>query len=606
MELTVKCYYDTGLLIGNSPESITTLDSMGFTTKTFPAIWTLQDKVLPYIKIASDYSTISSADYCVIGSAAYWITNISMLNENVAVLALALDAIGTIGIDNIQVISGWCTRKCVTDDTIFSNTFSEPFSPTEPLVLDKGTQIGDRISDRNYDFVVTTANVLSESKVADEYVSEQEGVTGLSVVVPRTPPYKGNSTFIMTLPQGVTKTFNLPLYGTFSLDSSAVRDGIDKCRSLGIENTIYKSYSVPTFYASAEISGDGAVVSVTATIHTSGITQTPFKYRTVKNNKAVANSYNKYTLTSITSGDSAEYLAKDIYNNADFPEFVLFSDPSPFGNPFCRPKYYHGDTTNMFMGVVQGSDWLESPLSFNIQSGVAIKYNQRTRAMKRELYPLVAEGISYAGTFINALAQSGLTNALAATGGKVASNVATSKSTALSTQRYNGYMVYNKGYTAGGMVREGALATYEQRDDIVDWAQRSITAMYNQAEDFKRFEEYANITEPEVRFPINSSLQSYLNNGFWVYRTRLSDTDTERFDDFLSAYGYTVSEKLTTDAFNGRVNHNYVKANNPVFKAVGYPQYIISTAAEAVSTGVRIWHTAPSQERLYNNPIKGA
>lgn len=575
MELTVKCYYDTGLTVNNCPESITALDNMNFITKTFPAIWRLQDKILPFIKIATDYNTISGADYCVIGSVAYWITNISMSNENVAVLALTLDAIGTIGISNLQVVSGWCTRKCVTDDTLFSNILDEPFQPSQPLVLDTGTQIGDRVSDNNYDFVVATANLISEDKIADEYTSAQEtGESGLSVVVPRTPPYRGGSTFIMTLPQGVTKTFELPLYGTFSLDSEVVKSGIDKCRSLGIESTIYKSYSVPVFYATAEISSEGLVVSVTATIHTAGITQTPFKYRDVKNNKAVANTFNRYTLTSITSGDSAEYLAQDIYNDAAFPEFVLFSDPSPFGNPYCRPKVYHGNTTDMFMGVVQGSDWINAPLSFNIQSGVAIKYQQRARAVKRELYTLAFEGIMQgaavlAGTTLNVV------------------NSPVSSPTTIS-----GAMKYTQ--------------NFGENTGAFDYMARSVNAMIDNKEDLKRFNEETYITVPEVKFPINSALQSYLNNGFWVYRTRLSDTDTERFDNFLSAYGYTVSEKLTTDAFNGRVNHNYVKADNPVLKAVNYAQYIISYASTMIAAGVRIWHTAPSQERLYNNPIKGA
>lgn len=585
MEFAVKCYYNTGLSPANCPESISALEAMGFETHTFPAVWRLQDRVLPSVKLATTYEVIANADYCVIGATAYWITGVTMLNENCAQLALQLDAIATIGVANLTIVGGWCTRKCVTDDTLFSNVLSEPFTPSQELVLDAGSQIGDS-TNQGASFVLASVNLISESKVADEYVSEQEGATGLSVVVPRTPPFRGDSDFIMSLPQGVTKTYTMPLYGTFDLSSATVRDGIDKARSLGIDGSLYKSYTLPYFYGTAEVSSDGFVVSITSKWHSAFLTKLPFKYKEVRNNKAIASTYNRYTLTSISSGDSAEFLAEDIYNGGAYPEFVAFADPSPDGNPFCRPASYKGNTTDMFMGCVQGSDWLNAPLSFNIQSGVAIKYQQRTRAMKRELVPLIVEGVGYAAGIMGAGVNAGM------------SNVPMTQSSVAS---FGDAM-----RVRGGMMTEAMGQTgYAKRNDIADWAARSADAMWTQAEQFQQYQESTFITTPEVRFAINSAIQSYMNNGFWVYRTRLSDTDTERFDNFLSAFGYAVSEKLTKDAFTGRVNHNYVKADAPLIKAANAPRYLITQVEALITSGVRIWHLAPSEERLYNNPIKG-
>ena len=117
MIATVRCYYNTGLSVSNCLDSYLSLDTLGFDYKDFSNVAIKQDRGLINIKLSTNYENIKDADYCRINDICYWVTSIHMLNDNVADVQLQQDYLTTLGITGLDVISGWCTRRHVVDDT---------------------------------------------------------------------------------------------------------------------------------------------------------------------------------------------------------------------------------------------------------------------------------------------------------------------------------------------------------------------------------------------------------------------------------------------------------------------------------------------------------
>ena len=107
---------------------------------------------------------------------------------------------------------------------------------------------------------------------------------------------------------------------------------------------------------------------------------------------------------------------------------------------------------------------------------------------------------------------------------------------------------------------------------------------------------------PDVQFSVIPTLQNYVGNYFIEYRYRLSASDMSRFDDFLTQFGYAVDEPLTKDCFTGRTNFNYIVADSVNIKSSA-PLYLREGVINQLQSGVRIWHTKPSRDKLLNNPI---
>ena len=112
------------------------------------------------------------------------------------------------------------------------------------------------------------------------------------------------------------------------------------------------------------------------------------------------------------------------------------------------------------------------------------------------------------------------------------------------------------------------------------------------------------LTAPEIKFPFSDTIQSFTNNTFMCVRFRLSRNDTERFDRYLTMFGYRVSEPLTTAVFSGRQFFNFVEANSiDINVPSGTPLRVKMKAIDQLSKGVRIWHVKPANSYFANNPI---
>lgn len=547
MVVNVRCYYDTGFNPQNIPYTADILTE-NFRPKTFPDCFILQNKGLATLRINTSWNEIDGVDYLLIqtdtANVWYFVVGIQMLNENCAELQLVMDALTTCGLNNIEITSGWCIRRHVREDSLFSNIIPEPFTPSNELVLDQGKELkldgGSPLGD--VDIVGATFNLNGLFNAAQEFRSE----SGNTVIVPKVPSFDKTTYSTIRMIAGA-KVFDNRLPNLYLFNLDYVRPQLDQARSLGLDMAITACYRIPQGYAGlTDMTIEGLYKSIAN--NSSFIdSELPFKYTpNVLNNKVFA-LFNNYVLASICSGERIEFNADEIFvNGAPSPSFRLWADVSPNGCPYCRPTIYRGNGSDPFMMCVKGMNWQNTPLAFNVKSGAAFDAQIRANRLDyRELeYP--------------------------------------AKMLDLSFRTLKGVITGSSG--AEAMLFEDKMALEYLKEDT-------------------QWEQEQNYRVPEIRFPRDESIQNFIGNTFWVYRTRLSQNDVARFDKFLSMYGYAVDEALTDECFNCRQNFNYVVCRDVNIK-VNQSSFIRRMAESQLEGGVRIWHTVPdSSYYTLPNPI---
>lgn len=564
----VKLYYNTGFDSINIPDSPLLLGLS--LNKNFPAIWILQDLDIIQVKINAKWSDIEGADYCVINNKYYFITNVVQENINVALLQLELDAITTIGLANISVNSGWCTRRHVTDDTPFSNTIEEPFTPTEIGVTDfQEIPVNTDVS------WVIMGSTVSLDEIPEIAKTFEDIKTKKSVTIPLITPVENGTTVKMYTNISTIMEQELPNLALYNLKREGFEEKykeiIQILRSLGIESAItccYVLYPIAQLEAEYNSGDNSSIKTLTSRIQAHQMNNLEYKWETVSNNKVYAGQFNKYTVYSVCSGDKQDFYASQIKGVDDVfaPSFVVWLDASPLGRSYCRPEFYEGnsgmDGLDAFIACTQGSTWLNTPVLLSGASGSTLNTINADFKNNQQLAATLASTIGAVGSAASMVAVAG---ALASTGVGIPAAI-------------------------------GAIGTAASAAVNVG---NSINQMQKTTFDVQVAN---NLRAPEVKFPVTDSLQAFVGNGFYVTRTRLSHADTVRFDRFLTMYGYAVSEPLNTLSWVGREYFNYIKATDVSLNVpVNIPLRVKLKAEAQIMNGVRIWHVKPANYTV--NPI---
>lgn len=585
MVATVKLYYNTGLGPGNCLDSISKLDTLGFTSRECPQVAILQDRGRVDIRINISYDNVKDADYCKINNVGYWIVGIAMLNENVASLTLQQDFITTIGVDNITILGGWCTRRCVTDDTIFSNVIPEDFVPMHELVVDGCTEISNGVSNSGHiNVLLSNINLLDLEAVAEAYTDIDDN----KVLVPQLPSVSGGTTLYTFHPNGTaTYTTNIAMTTAYNPNNSDVLEGIKKLRSLGIESAIGASYQIPSQWVSAEESGGVYTLLVDNWHHTGSSLST--KWGSYKNNKVYSGQFQTVVCYSICSGERTEFSVEDIVDSSGNVNWTLFADVRYNGYPACKPTYFKNKSNDSQFGVIKGAGWQQTPFMYNAPSGFAVD----TSAVLRDAM-INAKNTRMQAAF-NLPGQLG----------------SVAEKAIMSTAGLNMAEVNNMGIQNSFVQGQANnFANIQYGTSMVGTAGSAISNLGSTVVNMLNLKRSVNtgITDimrkltPDIQFPMIPQLQDFLGNKFYEMRYRLADVDMQRFDNYLTAFGYAVYEPLTIDCFKGRTNFNFVQADDVNIKS-NFPLYINSGAIDQIQSGVRIWHTSPSRAKLYDNPI---
>lgn len=569
MIATVRCYYNTGLTPTNCLDSSSLLDSLGFSYKDFPDIAIKQDRGIINIKINTNYDDIKNADYCKINNNCYWITNIVMLNDNVAEVKLKQDCLTTVGIYplfKIGIISGWCTRRHVLEDNLYENILDEPFVPTNELEIDKGTVISGSDDTGFYHIALSSVDLLNITETASKYLDDE----GDKVLVPELPNVIGQNTTYTSHLVTPQKTAYIALSNAYNLENSNVQLGVKNVRQLGVESCIGACYMLPKTWASIT-DNNGLITSITdkSRNETSVLSQTWGNY---KNKKVYSGQFQKILVFSLASGDSCENRVEDIIN----PEtkqivWATYADTRYSGKPGCKPAYFKGEANTALIQAIHGSNWQQTPFAYNMSSGL--------------IHSTVAADIQQRKNKLN-MDNAALNSILSlATGGF------SSASNALYTMQESPEFGMHYGISALGNIAQ-PLMNFAQASGNYLIREKSIFSDYN-----------SSALSYDLKFPQEPNMADYVGNAFYDLRYRLSDNDMTRFDNFLTAYGYAVDEPLKSECFTGRQNFNYVQARDVSMTISDTPQYLISGIVNQIEAGVRIWHTAPSASALIDNPI---
>ena len=267
MKCIVKGYYNTGFNFNNVPDSPALLKKVS-NVKTFDSVYVKQDRDIINLRLASTYNDIKDIDYLSISTSDetiyYFVLGINMINDNVANLTLLEDVLTTEGgAAHLSYIDGWCTRRCVTDDTLFSNVTLEDFSPQTPLLVES-CSIGLGSSNFEEDFITVIASTIDlESEdlyTANIFVGDSAS-GDYSVTVPNLPALTKNTSYRISFSDGSYLDGSFPAVGLYILGSASsssassiynndgrIEKAIRTLRSLGLESVIVASYKIPTIY----------------------------------------------------------------------------------------------------------------------------------------------------------------------------------------------------------------------------------------------------------------------------------------------------------------------------------------------------------------------
>lgn len=578
MIATVRCYYNTGLTVSNCLDSYLSLDTLGFDYRDFPNVAIKQDRGLIDIRLSTSYENIKDADYCRINNVCYWVTSVVMLNDNVADVQLQQDYLTTVGVSNFDIIAGWCKRRCVTDDTPFSNTIDEPFTPNNILEVDFGSEIKPSTGSENcLQIVVATVDLLNLDKLADAY---EENTFGEHVLVPKLPILgSNNTTYIMNI-DGTEKSADIPATCAYNALNSTVRDAMGQLRSLGIESAIVQSYNLPANYCGGVSASDTKFGSIKGIHETKPSSLKPMYNKGVyKNNKVYSGQFQRFVIGSKITGINKEFRPEDVAENvlSDLYSVTWMLDSNPMynGYPILRPANYHGSKNSFYIAAVNGAQWLNAPISYNGVSGQDLLIRGWEQQTASTILNSLAPTLTAAGNSLN--------NAYS----NIGSNTGYNKFTSYSDISKSG-VTYDQLSAARS---SNFMTAIPNISGIVFGQMNNNMALTNSMS-----------VRPDVQFSVIPTLQNYVGNYFIEYRYRLSASDMSRFDDFLTQFGYAVDEPLTKDCFNGRTNFNYIVADSVNIKSSA-PLYLREGVINQIQSGVRIWHTKPSRDKLLNNPI---
>lgn len=607
MITNVTAYFNTGFNFTNIPydRSVLTTSTIASTKKYFPECAVLQNKGLATLRIATMWNNIDGVDYVELSNGSnsvfYFVTDVSMLNDNCAQLSLLMDAVTTVGLNNIQIISGWCKRRHVKDDTLFSNVLPENFTPSSELVIDKTPILKPAtLTEKDLNIIGATFNLLP----ADGFHKAQKYTVPDSlddyVITPVCPDMDiknpdGTPADYTIIDYRITSLasghYKMPYTYLYDGDGLLIKENIDIIRTLGMENAITASYIIPkefltnvTRYGLNSENREYYLLASITPNYGELDTLLPFKVaytKQIKNNKVYA-LWHVFTIISTCSGNSVQLKAEEVFPPATSKDTTFklgfWADLSPNGCPYYAPFYFMGNTAIPIENCVKGMPWQNQPITYDRASGTAFDIVNR----QIDLNSFATQEMSNDLALIRGNTQAGI-SAIKSAGGMLGADDASAFATAITTPAQLAYdMTNNK-------------ANYEISKQTLQQAKQRSQIEYNRRNNFR---------VPEITFPRDTSVQNYVGNFVIATRARLSEADAERFDNYLNAFGYAVDEPLTSEVFNCRQNFNYVQCSDLSVKTTE-SRYINEMIETQLTNGVRIWHIAPDPSKLYeNNPIR--
>lgn len=607
MLCTVRLYYETGLEPNNCMDSLALLD-VYFTYRDFNNIAVKQNRGLINIQIDTTYDLVANADYCKIEEIGYWISGITMLNDNVAQLMLQQDYITTVGISNFSIISGWCTRRCVTDDTLFSNIIPENFQPMEELQLDgcNELQMTQRTNIGTRNVLVASIDIRDIQQLAATYADASTGEKIVIPVLPTLDPQDQTKYLFYPNGQAWGSSTDIPLTAAFNPNTQLIYENIARLRSLGIESCISASYTLPKMWMDNDgvINETNGLYGTLVDNHGTAHSLLYPKFGSYKNNKVYSGQFQSYIIYSLCSGEMSQFKVEDILDplydpddlNHNKIDWYYFADLRYNGYPSAKPLHYKGNLNDSMFGVIKGAGWQQTPFMYSFgQSGYLLDALnigvEKTKYIGHAVTGALDTAVNLAGTAAFLGDPNGFN-----WGVPESAKPSISGEGGLSAVEYsnlrNSYRARGLNQMADRQILKGFRSGYVTKG----------FDFFSTLRDFRRELSTSMAGSPDIQFPVIPQLQDFLGNRFYEMRLRLTDNDMQRFDKYLTMYGYAVFEPLTSACLTGRDKFNFVMAKDVDINS-DWPLYIRKGICNMLELGVRIWHIAPTNSAYDDNPI---
>lgn len=281
--VSVKAWFNTGFNAVNIPADPSGAWAESIHSETFPALNILQHTQLTYVKIKATFPEVVDIDYVRLDPpyttaerpnhggnstafryAYYFVTGVSMANGDTAVLSLLPDYVNTAGgWSKLKILDGITNRVTIkkSDDVFGRFTNDDPYLvPSEDLELH--TETIDITQNGYKVYVESTADlgVMAVSGMSDVY--KKSGSTE-TVAVPKVYPNfhrptkygirkgntikegNGNKSVVYFLePTGESYPVSLG-GGYFVYNDNIIQRGIERCRSLGVEEVVLNTAVIP-------------------------------------------------------------------------------------------------------------------------------------------------------------------------------------------------------------------------------------------------------------------------------------------------------------------------------------------------------------------------
>lgn len=603
----------------NIPDSPALLNQMSFADA---AVLDLnQERVLPYVRVRSDWNTVKNGDYCKVGDFFYFIENITMTSGDVAELTLVPDYVTSAGGPAaLEILDGLTSRVHVIDDTYGLYGEDDPLmAPAYDMDVMIDVSSGSFADSGYYTFVETTLDLEAMGHYSGGHSGGVAPVRGKAIVAEEEPngefvtvpvaeyvPKGGRTLYSASLGQNMTWR-NMPspecqwlCYMDDTNYGQYIANGIAYARSLGVEESISGQYLIPQdmIISGGPVTNQGHVVSLTGKFGTPNCRNVPFEYGTANNKRVFYGSQTPYTLMT-AAGNSLTAKAEEIYGGAAEPIVAWTCDPRRDGRPYFRFNPMNGVNSliggrqvDFFRNAVAGAKWREIPMVFSGKSGSLLDRIQTAASEKqRELGERQAKesfgqqsftaGIgNVLNTAMASIAIAGGIAAAPATGGASLAMIAGGTSLASS----------NINYGMGQVSRAQSYQQYLEKSALDRSIEMTMLGVRIGA------------SAPTIQFALDADLiADATGNGFVVTRDVYKQADIERIDKILTAYGYKHTKILETSDFTNRMYFNYVQA---AVSVGNLPKWWADGIALQLNGGVRVWHVKPNHQYYNNNPVR--
>lgn len=603
----VTVYFYTGFNTGNVPAEASILENAQH--RDYDAVFKFQSRDNATIRLNAEWAEIKDADYLKLSVAGdlpvYYVVNqVVMLSAKTAEMRLTMDPLLSCGgLSAISVVDGWESRAHVgvSEDGLFENILPEPWTPMNQLrIVDEPETIHDSLGEIE-EFIIT-GSTTDLSQIESYAARVFSSSTGVDVAVPELPALALNKNSDVTFDG---RKFTLPSVGLYAIKKynapqTSIPEWMSIARSIGVDSALTGSYvlkesDIIVYYRTdSGITTDPTVGNVNDTVDIAGkntqyTIASNYQYATVKNKKALA-LYNMYNVTSASSGSTMEFKASEIYiSNKQGPVFVVMIDPSPNGTAYCKPLVYEGQSTPKTQQSVAGLPWLNSGLIMSGASGGAITIANAGRANRLVNHNAF---ISTSKNILeeNQLAAESTVSLVKAGAGTLASGL---------TGDIGGTVSGIADMATAGVARQTGMARL-----AIEGSDITYQAEYKMGDNLFTSQVSANVTAPEILFPVSVNNSAYYGNSFIITHIGLSANDLNRFDRFLTMYGYAVDRPLTKAHLQNRTHYNYIKTSEAHFKAPAVSMTMLNQLAEMMNRGVRIWHELPNATAFNDNPAK--